>query len=225
MKHQNAMTDHADHPDPFVRGLARILEDEGIRPATLAREAGLGVTLIRDLFRYQSSPRIVTAQAIADALGRSIDEIIAIGGGAAASTARPVAIVARAGAGAEVFPIDDHARGDGLYHVTRPVQLRGRSVVGIEIVGDSMAPTYQPGDIVFYERNSHEGVPDGAINRICIAEDDQGRVWLKQVKRGVDPGTFNLISLNPAGDHIHGVRLKWAAPVLMHMPRDMARRA
>lgn len=87
-----------------------------------------------------------------------------------------------------------------------------------------MAPMYQPGDILFFARHTHDGVPDEDIGRPCVVEDADGMAWVKQVKRGSEPGLFHLISLNPNAETRHNVRIKWAARVMMVLPAEMVER-
>ena len=46
--------------------------------------AGMGDTTVRDLFRNLSSPKVSTAQALANAMGMTVDEVISLGDGPAA---------------------------------------------------------------------------------------------------------------------------------------------
>ncbi|WP_336460215.1 XRE family transcriptional regulator [Frigidibacter sp. MR17.24] len=135
-----------------------------------------------------------------------------------------VAVPGKVGAGAQVYAIDDHAKGEGLYRVACPPQLSPHGIVAVEVEGDSMLPVYAPGDVLFYTRDT-VGVPTEALGRICVAEDDQGRTWVKQVKLGSAPGCFNLVSINPfIGTNMHDVALNWAAPVRLHLPKDLVRK-
>lgn len=135
-----------------------------------------------------------------------------------------VAVPGQAGAGAEVFLCDDHAKGDGLYHVACPPQLSPHGIVAVEVKGDSMEPTYSEGDLLFYSRETADGVPTEAIGKKVIAETTDGRIWVKQLKLGSEPGLFHLLSLNPAGLNMHDVAVKWAAPVRLHLPKEFVKR-
>jgi len=210
--------------DPFARGLRKIMEAQNIKAAPLSEAAGLGASAVRDLFRKGSSPKVSTAIALAKQLGRTVDEIIQVGLNEAPDDLRTniTAVAGDVGAGAQVELSDPFAKGNGLFHVVTPREMTGRHAVAVRVRGDSMEPVYCEGDILFYVRPTHDGVPTEALNRKCIAEDTEGRVWVKQVKLGAEPGTFNLLSINPAGNNMHGVALKWAAPVLLHLPEDLA---
>lgn len=87
-----------------------------------------------------------------------------------------------------------------------------------------MAPHYQQRDILFYSRASREGILDEDLGRPCIVAGADGSVWIKQVKRGEEPGLFHLISLNQTGDSVHNQQIKWAARVIMALPECMIER-
>jgi len=135
-----------------------------------------------------------------------------------------VAIAGKVGAGARVPVIDAYEKGDGP-QVECPRDLSPHGVVAVEVDGDSMEPIYSAGDLLFYTRVTHEGVPDEVVGHRCVCEDIDGMGWVKQVKRGDAPGLFHLISLNPGASTMWNVRLKWAAKVRLHWPADMARRS
>jgi phage repressor protein C with HTH and peptisase S24 domain len=105
-----------------------------------------------------------------------------------------------------------------------PPGLSPHGVVAVEVEGDSMEPVYSAGDLLFYTRDSHEGVPADVIGHRCVCEDADGMGWVKQVKPGDEPGLFHLISLNPGATTMWNVRLKWAARVRLHWPADLVKR-
>ncbi|WP_199756631.1 S24 family peptidase [Paracoccus sulfuroxidans] len=219
-----------EHLDAFARGLKIILESEGHKMKPLSIAAGMGESGIRDLFRYASAPKVSNAYAIARELSRSVDEIIEIGLSGQITKFHPpqsISIAGRVGAGAQV-PLVDHTADGGLFQVAAPAQLlrngTARDFGAVEVEGDSMAPMYQPGDILFFARHTHDGIPDEDIGRPCIVEDADGMAWVKQVKRGAEPGLFHLISLNPDAETRHNVRIKWAARVMMVLPAEMVER-
>ncbi len=212
--------------DAFVRGLKIIMDAEGVKMKPLSEAAGMSETGVKDLIRFGSSPKVSNAVELARVLNRSLDEIVAIGESGvftASGKLVSIAVPGRAGAGAEVHLVDDYAKGDGLFHVECPPQLSPRGVVAVEVEGNSMEPAYAEGDLLFYSRDAL-GVPTEAIGRMCIVADEAGRVWVKQVKSGTEAGLFNLLSINPTGTNMHDVRLKWAAPVKLHLPREFVRK-
>lgn len=211
--------------DAFVRGLKIAMDIDGWKMKPLSQAAGMGESAIRDLFRKSSSPKVSTAHAIADAMGRTVDEIISLGttGHPKVASSRLVAVAGRVGAGARVDLVDAYAKGDGLYHVMCPAEISPHGTVAVEVVGDSMSPIYEPGSILFYSREIL-GVPTEAIGRICVCADVGNGAWVKQVKLGSEPGLYHLISINPNSDNIHDILLHWAAPVKFHLPAEYVRK-
>lgn len=212
------------HRDAFVRGLKIIMDADQWKMKPLSLAAGMGESAVRDLFRNESSPKVANAVALAKAVGRSVDEIVQIGTeGMIEAVAASVAVAGRVGAGAQVDLVDAYEKGDGLFRVAVPDGVSPRGIVAVEVEGDSMVPIYQPGEILFYSRET-VGVPTEAIGRICVCEDDTGKAWVKVVRVGREEGTFSLISLNPEAENMHGVRLKWAAPVKINLPPEYVQR-
>lgn len=208
--------------DRFTRGLRVAMEMTGWKPAPLASAAGLSDSTIRDMYRYRSSPKVSTAEAIAAVLGMTIDDIIALGG---ATVQRPVVAVAgKVGAGARVPLHDGYEKGDGIYHVACPPQIKPSGVVAVEVEGDSMSPMYQSGHVLFFTRHTYEGILADDIGHPCVVEDEEGNAWVKLVKRGSAPGLWNLISLNPSAESVWDVRIKWAARVRLAMPAELVQR-
>lgn len=214
--------------DGFVKGLLVAMENTGWKAAPLSEASGMGISAVRDLLRNNSSPKVSTAQALAHTLGMTLDEIISLGEGVA-TTLPTIAVAGRVGAGAAVPLSDAYEKGDGMFHVVAPATLLRagsvRGIVAVEVEGDSMAPMYQPGDVLFYSRATHEGIPSEDVGRPCIVEDADGNAWVKQVKRGDEPGLFHLISLNPTSDTRHNQPIKWAARVRLALPAELVERA
>lgn len=172
----------------------------------LAHRVGVSVPYLSQIERLANDKRPDT-----DLLHRIAQELDVPTGWLIADEA-PVAVVARVGAGARVAAIDDHMMGDGLYQVACPFGLNPRNVVAVEVEGESMFPAYSPGDVLFFTRQAY-GVPSEVIGTRAVCVDESGDGWVKLLKAGSEPGLFNLISLNPAADNQHDVRLKWAATV------------
>lgn len=198
--------------------IERLIEARSTNPRAVALSAGMSPTGVRDIItRKTKNPTYANLLKIAEALGVDVSAIVGV------PSSVPIAIAGRVGAGAIVVLVDDYAKGDGLYRIACPPQVSPSGVVGVEVTGDSMAPIYQPGDVLLYSREAM-GVPSEAINRICVCEDEEGRAWVKQVRTGTQPGQFHLISANPAGENHLNIKLKWAAPVRLHLPAEFVKR-
>lgn len=175
------------------------------RKARLTQEAVAASLDISNtqLSRYETGHTPVTLdllERLAELYGESPQSLIA--------EPRPVPVVGRVGAGAEIYGIDDHARGDGLYLVECPANLDARRTVALEVVGQSMFPIDE-GWLVFYSR-SHDGVPSECLYKLCVVKTADGRHLLKKVKP--EPGGLFTLQSSNAPDLDHQ-RLDWAVPV------------
>ena len=213
------MSDH-----PFIIGLRAFFErNPQVKPATVSARIGDKSTIRKMLDGTVKTPTLANAVRIAEELGTTVEAIIA-----QQDQPTPVIPVAgRVGAGAKV-PLHDATPDGGLFKVSAPAQLLRRGKVeqfaAVEVEGDSMEPMYQPGDILFYTRATHEGIPNEDLGRPCIVEDADGNAWIKQVRTGDEPGLFHLISLNPRSETRHNQRIKWAARVMLALPTEMVER-
>lgn len=207
-------------PILFSEALKTAMSLRGLSLRRVSDISGVSYEQLKKLSQGKTkSTNVDDAQKLAVALGFSLDKFMS----GDFSGRESIAIAGRVGAGAAVPVFDTYEKGDGP-QVEVPPGLNKNGVVAVEIMGDSMEPIYSAGDLLFYTRETHEGVPDDAIGHRCVCEDADGMGWVKQVKRGSEPGLFNLISLNPGADNMHDIRLKWAAKVKLHWPSELARR-
>lgn len=136
------------------------------------------------------------------------------------AVSREIPVKGYVGAGAEIFPIDDFPKGDGLRMVKCPAGLDPESTVAVEVRGDSMLPI-EEGWVLFFTR-AYDGVPVDAINRLCVVQvADDGPMLLKRVRRGYTPGRYNLESTNASLRE--DVPLKWASKLLDAQAPERAR--
>lgn len=202
----------------FAHALKKAMEARSISLRKIAELSGVSYEQLKKLNQGKSqSTNVDDAQRVAAALGMSLDQFL---NGEFASHPT-ITIAGQVGAGAHVPVFDAYEKGTGP-QVIAPPGLPSSGIVAVEIVGDSMEPIYSAGDLLFYSRATHEGVPEDVIGHRCVCEDVDGMGWVKQVKRGSEPGLFNLISLNPGADNMHDVALKWAAKVRLHWPAELA---
>ncbi|WP_041527566.1 LexA family transcriptional regulator [Paracoccus aminophilus] len=211
----------------FKQALEQALNRTGRSLRSVAMAAGVSYEQLKSLQQGKAQKTNVDdAMRVAAAFGVTLDDFYL--GKLSPIDHQTIAVAGHVGAGANVPLVDAYEKGDGLFHVAAPAQFTRngapKGIVAVEVEGDSMAPMYQPGDVLFYTRHTHEGVPEEDIGRICVVEDDAGMVWVKQVKRGVEPGLFHLISLNTNSENMHNVRIKWAARVMLALPAEMVER-
>ncbi|MDK3017607.1 helix-turn-helix domain-containing protein [Pseudodonghicola flavimaris] len=213
-----------DESERFLEGLRRVMDARGLKDTPLSLAAGLHQSFIRDLKRGKAaSPKLSSAVRIANALNMTVEDIMNWADGPMKGLPT-VAIAGTVGAGARVPLFDAYEKGDGP-QVECPPGLSPHGIVAVEIEGDSMEPIYSAGDLLFYTRETHEGVPDDVVGHRCVCEDDEGMGWVKQIKPGDEPGLFHLISLNPGATTMWNKRLKWAARVRLHWPNELAQKS
>ncbi|MDW3119387.1 MAG: S24 family peptidase [Roseovarius pacificus] len=208
--------------DKFLKGLQKIMQERGLKDSTLSLAAGLSESYIRDLKRGKaSSPTLARAEKIAQELNLDVVDILTAAEDEIATST--VTIAGKVGAGAQVPVFDAYEKGGGP-QVEVPPGLPSAGIVAVEIEGDSMEPVYSAGDILFYTRDTHEGVPVEAIGKRCVCEDLDGHGWVKIIREGREECAFDLHSFNDASPPMYGVQLKWAAPVRLHWPADLVKK-
>lgn len=190
------------------------LSDRGLTQHDLAAAIGLTPIQVNKILTGYRALKSNEADKIRRAFGYRLPE-----------DPRPVVAVAGyVGAGARVPLMDAYEKGDGHYHVFLPDGLPEHGIVAVEVTGDSMLPAYDDGDLLFYTKN-HDGVTDDSLNRNCVCCDENDDVWVKRLRKGSEPGLYNLLSINPQSDSFHDVRLKWAAPIRLPLPKELVERA
>ncbi len=122
-------------------------------------------------------------------------------------------IVGRVGAGAEILPEFEQAPPEGLDEIEFPWSLPSGSIA-FKVEGDSMWPRYNAGDVVVCAQGEHDFA--AVTGQEAAVRTGDGRRFLKTVRRGSAPGTFDLESHN--APPIRNVTLEWAAPILMILP-------
>ena len=126
------------------------MRDAGYNPRSLSLAASLGMTAVRDILEERiASPRYTTLQALAKVLGVSVAYL------ASGQTEAPAEA---SDAGVRDFPVYGAAQGgpsgamamssDPIQRISRPDPLLTvGSGYGVFVVGESMIPAYEQGDI------------------------------------------------------------------------------
>lgn len=124
-----------------------------------------------------------------------------------------IPVVGYVGAGAEVFAIDDHAKGDGIEEIEAPPgMLNGIALI---VRGNSMTPKYDDGEVIYIEKTLFS--IDGLIGENCYVQLSDGRCFLKKLQYGSKPGLFTLISYN--APPIIDVPVERAYPIAFTRPK------
>jgi len=153
-------------------------------------------------------------QALADFAGTSIDQLL----GVDEFSDRPadmLPVVGYVGAGAQVLPYDDYAKGHGMDQVERPAFVSGMAVA-VEVTGDSLYPVAEEGWRLIYT-GDQTILEEEVLNRLCVVQLTDGRLLVKRVMRGSVARRYHLFS--PNAPLIEDVEIEWAARVKAIIPR------
>jgi phage repressor protein C with HTH and peptisase S24 domain len=180
----------------------------GLTQSDLARKAGVAQQLIGQLERgeVRSTKAIYRIAEILDAAANILDPALPSG----SNHYRSVPLVGYVGAGSQVLALDDHHKGAGLEEVEAPPGGATRSTVAVRVRGESMMPAYMDGDLLYYDQKE-DGDFTHLIGRECVVALADGRVFVKRIHRGSQPGRWMLVSHN--GSPIEDVEITWAARV------------
>jgi phage repressor protein C with HTH and peptisase S24 domain len=178
--------------------LERAMRDAGYNPRSLSLAAGLGMTAVRDILDGRvASPRAHTLEALARLLGVNVGWLM----NGEAAEAQPSAPAPAPAAVPRDFPVYGAAQGgpsgamsmssDAIQHIARPDPLMTvKAGYGIYVVGESMSPAYEQGDIalvhrglpprrqsdVILIRREPDGTPHALIKHLLGWTDDSWRV-------------------------------------------------
>ena len=84
--------------------------------------------------------------------------------------------------------------------------------MAVKVSGDSMYPTYEEGDIIFYVRNGIDIDENESLGKQCIIKTTYGPIYIKRLSRGSSPRLYHLESHN--APLMHDRAIDWAARVL-----------
>jgi transcriptional regulator with XRE-family HTH domain len=162
--------------------------------------------------RKPARPDIDKIPALAERLGVTVDWLLT---GKTTPPALPqIPVVGYVGAGAEIFLVDDLAKGQRIDEAP-PFPGQDGPAVAVRVRGDSMLPEIEDGYTLYYSRN-RDGVPSACLGRLCVVQVHDGPVLVKKLEKGLRTGLFRLHSSNASPRE--NVRLDWAARVLAIIP-------
>lgn len=185
------------------------MKKKGFSRRSLSSAAGLSESAVRDLLTRTNNPGVDTLRKVAEALEMPVDALTGAG--------LRVPVVGRIGAGGAVlFSIDpdDELNDDAPVTVPRPPLVTGR-LMALEVVGSSMLPKYEDGEIVYVM--APDGISEDAIGSYSAVRTVDGGTFLKVLAHGSQEGRFTLRSLN--APDMENVEVVWASRVLFVTPR------
>lgn len=203
-------------PMGSVQAIREAIEAEmkrkGFSRRSLSSAANLSESAVRDLLTRTNNPGIDTLRKVAEALEMPVDALTGAG--------LKVPVVGKIGAGGQIlFSLDPEAElyDDSVTLVPRPPLVTGR-LMALEVVGSSMLPKYEEGEIIYVMAPANGGhIPEDAIGAYCAIRTADGGTFLKVIARGDQPERFTLRSLN--APDMENVEVIWASRVLFVTPR------
>lgn len=185
--------------------LREALEAKGISQADMARI--LTERLGRSIDRAAMNKMTKGTRAI------FADELLEIQRttGVQAPTEIMVPLKGRVGAGQAVYAIDDGSDET----VPAPAEAKP-GTVAVEVSGDSMFPAYEDGTLLYYSKILP---PAEMVNRRCVVQLGDGKIFVKVLRRGSTDKTWTLQSVNTLYPDMVDEVVEWAAPIDWIRPR------
>lgn len=119
------------------------------------------------------------------------------------------------GAGAEVFVLDGNST--EIDYIKAPIGMTGGTCLVVR--GDSMYPKFEDGDMVVIFGIQHD--LESLIGQYCYVKLQDGRIFLKQLRRGSSRGLYSLFSHN--APPIEDVTVEIAFPIVWTQPKHQVR--
>lgn len=177
------------------------MKERGFNMKSLSLAAGLSETYVRSILRRGQNPSVANLEAIA----RTLSTVPSYLMGDDKPVTPSIPILGYASAGEGWCPYD-------TLNEELEIDFTSQSLISIEIRGDSMAPVYRDGDYLICERIGGAGIHN-IVGRDCVIYTTDGEAYIKILKKGSTPTTYNLRSYNPTYPDIENVKIAWAAPI------------
>ena len=123
-------------------------------------------------------------------------------------------LMGRVGAGAEIMVEHEQVPADGYDLVELPFTFVD-PVIAFEVIGDSMLPVYEPGEVIVCLRDQVRST-DSYLGKRVVVRTVGGRRFIKRLMRGSHRGLYNLDSWNART--IEDVRLEWVGEIVAAVP-------
>lgn len=189
----------------YPNRIRAVRDAHGMTIEQLAEAAGLSVSYVSRLEKGERNLSVRNMNLLAHALKVDAARLLNDEVGAANNV---VAVMGRIGAGAEISPDDEQIPPEGLYEIETPFSLPD-DAIAFEVVGESMWPRYDPGDIIICWRQGSNA--DEVLGWEAAVKTSAGARYLKRVLRAAEGGRYDLESHNAAP--IRGVSLVWVAAI------------
>ena len=131
-----------------------------------------------------------------------------------------VPIMGRVGAGASIGPELEQMPPEGLGEVELPFPI-AEETIAFEVVGNSMLPKYENGDIIVVYRDQRHPLTSFYGEEAAVRL-KSGERYLKTIERGKTGHVVNLTSFN--AKPISSVKLEWIGEICVTLPRGQIER-
>jgi repressor LexA len=131
-----------------------------------------------------------------------------------------VPIMGRVGAGASIGPEHEQVPPEGLGEIELPFPI-AEETIAFEVVGDSMLPKYENGDVIVVYREQRHPLSSFYGEEAAVRL-KTGERYLKTLERGKTAHVVNLTSFN--AKPIVGVKLEWIGEICVTLPRGQIER-
>ena len=131
-----------------------------------------------------------------------------------------VPIMGRVGAGASIGPEHEQVPPEGLGEIELPFPI-AEETIAFEVVGDSMLPKYENGDVIVVYREQRHPLSSFYGEEAAVRL-KSGERYLKTLERGKTAHVVNLTSFN--AKPIVGVKLEWIGEICVTLPRGQIER-
>lgn len=185
--------------------IKELREERDLTIEQVAESTGLSVSYVSRLENGARNLSVKNLNLFAHAFQVQAEELLAKPEGKARTI---VPVMGRIGAGAEITPEEEQVPPEGLYEIETMFPIP-EDAIAFEVIGDSMWPRYDDGDIVICWRQGV--IPDEVLGWEAAVKTSEGNRFLKRVVRGSEKGTYDLESHNASP--IRGVRLEWVASI------------
>lgn len=188
--------------------LRAVRKDRGLTLAAVASKVGgkTDASVIHRLEKGTIEIDIEWAEKLGEALECPPDEFLPITTG----RRKTVPLVGYVGAGELYYPDPEAGAWMGFDEVEAPPD--GQGVVAVRVRGDSMAPVYRSGDLIYFRRDGADLA--SLLEHDCIVQVRGGPAYIKKLVKGSKAGRFSLESYARGIPQLVDQEIEWAAPVL-----------